>query len=88
MSCAVLEPGTIGLLILHSTNELTRLVDAPIVSVAIFVDLIQGLAMGIVSHLYKIGEIFVKYCPFDNCNRPILKDTLGQIIHIVQLPAS
>ena len=38
------------------------------------------------SHLYKIGEIFVKYCPFDNCNRPILRGTIGQIIHMVQLP--
>ena len=59
-----------------------HVVDAPIFSIAIFVDLIQGLAMDIFSHLYKIGEMFVKYCPFDNCNRPIVRATLGQIIDI------
>ena len=66
--------------------QLLTVVDAPIFSVAIFVDLIQGLAMDIFCHLYKIGEMFVKYCPFDNCNRPLIRATLGQIIDIVQLP--
>ena len=56
--------------------------DVSQLGVAIFVDLIEGLAMDIFSHLYKIGEMFVKYCPFDNCNRPLLRATLGQIIDI------
>ena len=56
--------------------------DVSQLGVAIFVDLIEGLAMDIFSHLYKIGEMFVKYCLFDNCNRPIVRATLGQIIDI------
>ena len=73
---------------LHSISYLMQIlpkksdlhvVDAPIFSIAIFVDLIQGLAMDIFSHLYKIGEMFVKY-------RPLIRATLGQIIDIVQLP--
>ena len=60
--------------------------DVSQLGVAIFVDLIEGLAMDIFSHLYKIGEMFVKYCPFDICNWLLIRATLGQIIDIVQLP--